>query len=142
MTGSTRIKGTKLKLTLGTPGTDFWADLTSWKITNTDADSDVTTFEDAAAGGSKEFHLTGTAIQSTAAESFWRYVWANTGEEVAFTIAPHGNLVASDSQPHVIGTVTIGAKPDLGGDAGNSAYTFEFDWIVTGTPVLDSGIVV
>jgi hypothetical protein len=137
--GSTRIKGTKLKLTLGSPGTDFFADLTTWKVTNTDAKSDVTTFEDAAAGGAKEFHLTGSAVQSTASDSFWRYAWANTGEDVAFTVAPHGNAEASADQPHVIGTVTIGAKPDLGGDAGTGAYTFDFDWVIIGTPMLDDG---
>ncbi len=137
MTGSARIKGTKLGLKIGTPGTDYWADLSSWKISNDDADKDVTTFEDAAAGGSKQFKLSGTAIQSTATGSFWRYAWENTGTDAAFTIAPHGNEVATEDQPHVIGTVTIGAKPDLGGDAGTGAYTFDFEWNITGTPVLD-----
>ncbi|GAA2082192.1 hypothetical protein GCM10009840_17860 [Pseudolysinimonas kribbensis] len=137
--GSTRIKGTKLKLTIGTPGVDYWGDLSSWKISNDDADKDVTTFEDAAAGGSKQFKLTGTAIQSTASGSFWRYVWENTGVDAAFTIAPHGNETATADQPHVIGTLTIGAKPDLGGDAGNGAYTFDFEFLVVGTPTLDSG---
>jgi hypothetical protein len=141
MAGSTRIKGTKLKLTLGTPGVDYWADLSSWKISNDDADSDVTTFEDAASGGSKQFKLSGTAVQSTATGSFWRYVWANTGiEGVAFTIAPHGNATATAEQPHLIGTLTIGPKPDLGGDAGTGSYTFDFEFIVTGTPALDEGV--
>lgn len=139
MAGSTRIKGTKLKLSLGAPAVDFWADLSTWKITNADASSDVTTFEDAASGGKKEYRLTGSAIQSTATGSFWRYVWANTGAEVAFTIAPHGNEVATAEQPHAIGMVTVGAKPDLGGDAGNGAYVFDFEWVITGTPTLDDG---
>ena len=139
MTGSTRIKGTKLKLSLGTPGVDYWADLSSWKISNDDADKDVTTFEDAASGGAKQFKLSGTAIQSTATGSFWRYVWENTGVDAAFTIAPHGNELATQDQPHVIGTLTIGAKPDLGGDAGTGSYTFDFEFVVTGTPTLDEG---
>lgn len=138
MTGSTRLKGTKLSLSIGTPAVDYWADLSSWKITNADAASDVTTFEDAAAGGAKQFKLTGTAVQSTATGSFWRYVWANTGAMAAFTIAPHGNVTATAEQPHVIGTLTIGPKPDLGGDAGTGAFTFDFEFEVTGTPTLDA----
>lgn len=140
MAGSARIKGTKLKLTLGTPGLDYWADLTTWKVTNEDADKDVTTFEDAAAGGSKQYKLTGTAIQSTATGSFWRYVWENTGVDAAFTISPNGNEAPTADQPQLIGTLTIGAKPDLGGDAGTGAYTFDFEFNIVGVPTLDEGV--
>ena len=139
MTGSTRIKGTKLALTLGTPGTDYWHDMTSYELYNDEAETDVTTFADAAEGGARQHKLKGTAIQSTAAASFWRYVWANTGEDVPFTLAPHGNEVATEAQPHFVGTVTIGPKPSLGGEAGTGSFTFEFDWNVTGEPVMDTG---
>ena len=140
MTGSTRIKGTKLGLKIGTPGVDYWADVTSWKISNDDADKDVTTFEDAAAGGAKQFKLTGSAIQSTATASLWSYIWGNTGATAAFTVAPHGNAISTAEQPHVIGTLTIGAKPELGGDAGTGAYSFDFEFLITGTPTLDKGV--
>jgi hypothetical protein len=139
MAGSTRIKGTKLALTLGTPGTDYWHDMTSYELFNDEAESDVTTFADAAEGGARQHKLKGTAIQSTAADSFWRYVWANTGQDVPFTLAPHGNATPTASQPHFIGTVTIGPKPSLGGEAGTGAFTFEFEWLVTGEPVMDDG---
>lgn len=139
MAGSTRIKGTKLALTLGTPGVDYWADITQYELNNDEADSDVTTFEDAAGGGARQYKLTGTAIQSTDLASFWRYVWENTGEEVPFTLAPHGNTVATAAQPHFVGLVTIGPKPTIGGEAGTGAFTFEFEWDVEGEPVLDEG---
>lgn len=93
--GSSRIKGNKQPvLTLGTPGADISTDLVSWTIENEEADSDVITFEDAASGGSRQFYLRGSAIQSTAAVSFWRTVWENSGETaVPYTIAPHGNVL-------------------------------------------------
>ena len=139
MAGSTRIKGTKLALTLGTPGTDYWADITKYELGNTEADSDVVTFADAADGGARQYTLTGSATQSTDAASFWRYVWTNTGEDVPFTLAPHGNELPTEAQPHFIGTVTIGAKPTLGGEAGTGAFTFDFEWNIVGIPTMDEG---
>lgn len=139
MAGSTRIKGTKLALTLGTPGVDYWADITSYELSNDEADSDVVTFADAGEGGARQYKLTGSAIQSTAAASFWRYAWENTGDEVPFTLAPHGEAIASAAQPHFIGTVKIGPKPTIGGEAGTGAYTFDFEWEVVGSPTLDEG---
>lgn len=139
MAGSTRIKGTKLALTLGTPGMDYWADITTYTLTNEDADTDVVTFADAAEGGAVQYRLTGSAIQSMAADGFWRYVWDNTAEVVPFTLAPHGNEEPTAEQPHFIGNVKIGRKPAVGGDAGTGAFTFDFEWDVEGDPVIDEG---
>ena len=137
--GSNRIKGTKLKLELGTPGTDYWADLTAYTLDNEEADADVTTFEDASNGGAVDDVLSGTAIQSTDSASFWTYVWENVGEEVPFTLAPHGNAVATAAQPHFLGTVKIGKRPTLGGEAGEGAFTFDFEWKCVGAVTLDTG---
>lgn len=140
MAGSTRIKGTKLALTLGTPGVDVWADITSYSLEPKEADSDTTTFEDASKGGGVDWLLKLSGIQSTDAESFWMMCWEQSGEEVPFTLAPHGNTVASATQPHFVGTVTIGMKPKIGGDAGTGAFTFDVEWKVLGEPTLDSGV--
>lgn len=141
--GSPRIKGNKLPiLTLGSPGAEYAADFISATITNEEADSDVITFEDAASGGSRQYFLNGTAIQSTAATSFWTYTWDNTGEEVAFTYAPHGNAVATVAEPHFVGIVKVGPKPDIGGEASissTSAFTFEFQWEIVGDVTKDTG---
>jgi len=142
--GSPRIKGNVLPvLTLGSPGSEYSADLISWLIENEEADSDVVTFEDAASGGSRQFYLRGSAIQSTASTAFWTYVWENSGDTgVAYTIAPHGNAVATVSQPHFVGTLTIGAKPTIGGEAStssSSAFTFEFEFEIDGVPTKDDG---
>jgi hypothetical protein len=143
--GSSRIAGNKLPvLTLGSPGASYAADVISWLIENEEADSDVITFEDAASGGTRQFKLTGSAVQSTAALSFWRYVWENTGDTaVPYTIAPHGNAVATASQPHFVGTLTIGAKPSIGGEAStsaSSAFTFDYEFDIDGIPTMDAGI--
>lgn len=138
MSGSTRIKGAALALEFG--GTDHWQDITSALFSNEEADGDVTTFADAAAGGARQHFVTITAIQSTQSGSFWNYVWDNTGSTVAYKYAVHGNAVATADQPHLTGTLTIGPKPDLGGDAGASnTYTFEVRFDINGEPVKDLG---
>lgn len=140
--GSTRIKGNKLALKFGSPGTDYWADATSVVLENEEKESDVVTFEDAAgsSGSDRQWFFTLSAIQSTQTTSFWRYLWENTGEVVAFTYAPHGNTVATADQPHFLGTCKIGPKPSIGGKASRTAeYTFEARLDVETGPVLDEG---
>lgn len=138
---SQKIKGNKLALKLGAGvgAKDYWADLSACTLQNEDSD-DVLTFYDASMGGVKQWFFEITAVTSTATESFWRYVWENTGAEVAFTFAPHKNETASAEQPHFIGTVKIPAKPSMGGEASlNGAFTFETRFDVIGEPTLDVG---
>lgn len=138
MPGSTRIKGAALALSFG--GTDYWADHTSVKLENEEGNADTVTFADAAAGGSRKFYFTLAAIASTQVGSFWRYVWANTGATVAYRYAPHGNAVAEPDKPHFVGTVKIGPKPSMGGDAGaDNEFTFEARLDCQEEPTLDDG---
>lgn len=136
---STRIKGSALALTFG--GTDYWADATSVVLDNEEAVSGITTFEDASLGGGRTFFFTISAIQSTETSSFWRYLWANTGEVVAYKYAVHGNATATADQPHLTGTVKVGPKPALGGDASvNGEYVFTVRLDCQEEPTLDDGI--
>lgn len=142
--GSTRIRGNKKpQLTLGTPGTDHSADVISWTIENDEADADVVTFEDAANGGGRQFYLRGSAIQSTQSAAFWRYVWENSGEtEIPYTIAPHGNAAPTADEPHFVGTLSIGPKPTIGGEASSSAtsaFAFDYEFKIDGEPTMDTG---
>lgn len=133
---SPRIKGRQLALIID--GVNYWADQTACVLDNEEGDEDTVTFEDAAAaGGARQYFLSLTALQSTAGDSFWRYCWDNTGEDVPFVYAPHGNAAASATQPHFTGTCTIGPRPAIGGEAGRDVtYTFETRFDVIGTPAL------
>lgn len=132
--GSTRIKGNKLKLTIGSPGQDYWADVTEYELFNDEADADVTTFEDAANGGARDHKLKLVGIQSLDVNSLWGLVWDSTGEDVAVTLAPFGNETPTTAQPHFVFTATVGPKPTLGGAAGPGAFTFETEWAVINEP--------
>lgn len=137
---STRIKANALKLTID--GDDYWADLSSVVMASEEAAADVTTFADAADGGSRDWFFTVSGIQSTDSTSFWMAMWDNPGSEVAFIYAPHGNASASSTQPHFTGTVRLPARGSfvLGGEA-SSDGTFSFDGVrmdIVGEPVKDT----
>lgn len=130
---STRMRGDEL-LTFKVGTTDFVGDCTSAKLTWDDADSGTVTFADAAAGGAFQGTLAGSGVQSTDSASFWAWAWDNVGKLVPFIFAPHGNATPSADQPHFTGTVKIGKRPDLGGDAqiDGDDWTFDFEWKVQG----------
>jgi len=136
---STRIKGNALALTFG--GTDYWADATSVVFNNEESAAGVTTFEDASLAGNRTYYFTVGAIQSTDASSFWTYLWENTGDVVAYKYAVHGNATATADEPHITGTVKIGPKPQLGGQASvNGEFVFEVRLDCQEEPTLDSGV--
>lgn len=142
--GSTRIRGNKKpKLTLAAPGVDHAADLISYRLENEAADADAITFEDAEKGEGRQHFLRGSAIQSTASASFWRWCWENSGlTGIAFTLAPHGNETATTDQPHFLGTLTLPAKPAIGGEAStdpNSSFQFDYEFKIDGEPTMDTG---
>lgn len=130
---SPRIKGKQLLLTLG--GKDYWADCSECYIEPGKADKDTITFADAANGsGDAAYTLKFKAVQSTDPASFWSFIWDHSGETVPFVYAPHGNATPSADKPHFTGNVTVGSKPKIGGAAGASAYEFEGEWTIEGTP--------
>lgn len=125
---SKRIYGAALILTID--GDDVAADITSYNLKHEAADTDNLTFAEAAAGGGDAAKLAITAIQSTETASFWRLVWTNAGRKaIPFKLAPHGNTTAEADKPHLSGTVDIGMRPALGGDADpKKSFTFEVEW--------------
>jgi hypothetical protein len=137
--GSNRIKGKALRLTLD--GENVWADITKVELDNEEGSADVVTFQDASQpGGGRQYFLNMSAVQSTDTASFWAMVWAQSGEDVPFVFAPHGNEVATASQPHFTGICTVGPRPKVGGEAGrDNTYTFDTRFDVVGIPVLDDG---
>ena len=120
---STRIKGNGLMLTIDSE--DYWADITEAVLDSEEAKGDVTTFEDAAAGGAaRQYFISASAIQSTDTDSFWSMIWDHSGEIVPYVYAVHGNATPSASKPHMTGTCKIPTKPKLGG-AANATYVFD-----------------
>jgi len=139
MAGPTRLKGNTLQLLIGTVELNLQA--SSVVMDNEEANGDVTTFADAAAGGARQHFFQITAVQSLAAESYWRYLWENTGEEGTFSFAPAGNAVASASEPIFTGTLKVGPKPSIGGAAGaTTTHTFDYRMDINDEPVMDVGI--
>lgn len=130
--------GTRL-LTLSVGGVDFTAQVSNCRIVSGSADSDFTTFADAAAGGARQYKLTFTAVQDPATGTLWDKVWTAAGTSVAVLIKPAGGTAASATQPHFSGNAII-TEPDgdlLGGEADASAtarFTFECEWVFTAKP--------
>lgn len=133
-----RIYGKDILIKFGDPGVDYPSDTTNVFLDNEEAANDVVTYADAKAGGKRQHFFQLTALQSTSTGSFWRYAWENTGEEVDFVYAPHGNPTPTPDKPHFKGTVKIGPKPKIG-DAANTTATFETRWDLVGDPVMDTG---
>lgn len=135
---TTRLKGVALKLDLGTPATDYWADVIS--VEQTHGDPDTVTFADVMGGATSGAKLKIKAVTSTDTASFWRYVWDHAGELVAITWAPHGNTAPTPAEPHFVGMVRVGNRPDLSVEAGRTkTSTFEVEWEIDGVITLDDG---
>ena len=137
------ITGTR-KLKIEVDGTEYTTAVSNCRVTSAEADSDFTTFADAAAGGARQYQLVGTAGQDYAADSFWDVMYSQAGTDLAVTIMPEGNASPSASQPHFTTTATI-QEPDgdlLGGEANKSLtakFTFDFAFDCT-RPVRDTGV--
>lgn len=110
------------------PANDFSGDLKAVNITSDDKDDSDLTFEEAAQGETKDYTLEVTALQSTAAGSFWRFLWDNPGGEFDVVYGPHGNAVPSTEQPHFSMTVKASGKPQIGGEAKRAKDRYSFDY--------------
>lgn len=112
-------------------GTEYTAQVSNCRVTSAEGDSDFVTFADAAAGGSRQYQLEGTAGQDAAADSFWDIVYSQVGADLPVTIMPYGNAAPSATEPHFTTTITV-KEPDgdfLGGEANASTtakFTFDF----------------
>lgn len=126
-----------LKIKIG--ATEYTAQCTRCVITSGEADSDVVTFADAAAGGAREYRLEFTAIQDLATGTLWDQVFTAAGTTVAFSITPYGATTATATAPFIQGNAII-SEPDgdfIGGEADQSASNkmlFDGSWVLTGKP--------
>jgi hypothetical protein len=122
MPTSTRIKGRNLILSLD--GDDYAVDASSITLTSEDKDGEVRTFADVTPPKQWFFEIEG--IQSTDDTSLWDWLWDHDGDEdIEFIFKPHGNAVATASQPHFTGTVEVKGKPPIGG-AADTTFVFSY----------------
>lgn len=127
-----------LVVTIG--GTDYTAQVSKCVIVSGAADSDFTTFADAAAGGAREYKLEFKAVQDLVAGTLWDKIFATPGTSAAVIIKPYGSAAASATTPWFTGNVTI-TEPDgdfIGGEADASTTarsTFECSWVFAAKPV-------
>jgi hypothetical protein len=131
---ATRITGKNLSLKFGT--LEVKSESGEFILDNEEADGGYTTFADAASGGARQWFINMTLLTATDSTSFWRFLWDNTGQEVTFTFAPHGNTTVTADQPIFTGTAVVGAKPAIGGSAGED-WTLEYRLDLVGEPVMD-----
>lgn len=109
MAASTRIKAQNIIFKIG--ATDYACDANMVELTLNDAPGDVQTFCEVRVGGEWSLQLDG--ITSGEAASLYRVLWDNFGSQVGFIIAPNGNAVATDDEPHYTGTVVFDQVPPL-----------------------------
>jgi hypothetical protein len=130
--------GTRLlKVKIGS--TEYTVDVSKCEIVSAAADSDFTSFADAAAGGAREYALSLVMRQDLATTSLWRLIWGSAGTSVAVKVNPYGNATATVTEPHYTGNVTI-TEPDgtlIGGEANSSTsarMTVEVRWVFAAKP--------
>lgn len=126
-----------LKIKVG--ATEYTSTVSEAAVGSDPADSDFTSYADAAAGGAREWYLRFIAAQDMATGSLWRYLWDNPGTSVAVKVNPYGNATATATEPHYSGNVTV-IMPDgdiIGGAANKSTtakQTFECRWVFDAKP--------
>jgi hypothetical protein len=137
---STPLGTRSLKLKIGT--VEYNTDVSNCTIEVADADSDFTSFADAAAGGAKNYTLKFTATQDPAdTTSIWTKVFTAAGSTVAVSLNPYGGTTLSATNPGISGNVVV-QLPDgtlLGGDADSSTtakWTMDLEWPFTAKPTL------
>jgi hypothetical protein len=127
------------KLTLTIDGDDVTPEVSSVTIASAESKSDFVSFADAATGGSRQYSLKVKMTQDAAAGSLWDQAWSHAGDDIDVVVRPYGNAVASVSEPHFTGTVTV-TEPDgdlLGGDADASTsarFIIEVEWVFIAKP--------
>lgn len=131
-----------VKITGGSPASVLFSGyLTNARWNAADAENDTVTFDDAKAGGAKDYFFQGSALQDDGADgsAFWTFMENNEGVDVSVTVMPQGNTTASTTQPHRTQTCTV-PKFDgdfFGGEANPSTTfrnTFEFSWPALAKP--------
>lgn len=130
-----RLNGYALSLKLD--GTEYMAEISEWKKTDSEKDSGTVTFDNK--GGVNET-ISVTIIQSLDAAALMMQVYNNPGKrDVPFTLAPAGNEDATQNQPHITGKLNFPKlRPEMGQKAGEKDGTTEISFEVIESSLVTS----
>ena len=118
---------------------DFTDDVSKAVIVTVEAAQRLFGRPDYEHGGMRDYRLSLTLAQDSAATSLWGFAWENATYLVRFHLAPHGNVAASETEPHWTGEAWV-SGPDgdlLGGEADksrNAVNVSEMAWVIVGVP--------
>ena len=121
-----RIKGKSIIFEIN--GTEY-----SGGVSNVNFASAVNTLGFGNYEDSLDFTCAVTGFQDTAAASLHSFLWANPGETVNISYAPHGNASPSAGQPWFTATGYAETIPALGGAAGEY-FVYDLNFILDGKP--------
>lgn len=122
-------------------GEDYDHNVKNMRLTTEDKDDSDLTFREAASGETKDYKLNVTAVQATAAGTFWRKVWDEPGGEYPVVYGPHGNAVPTAEKPHFLMVVKAQGRPEIGTESSLSKNRADFEYVydVIEGPTLDDG---
>jgi hypothetical protein len=121
-----RIKGKSIVFEVD--GTEF-----AGQVSNVTFSSAVNTLGFGNYVDSLDFTCAVSGFQDTAAASLHSELWANPGQTVNISFAPHGNATPTAAQPHFTATGYPEIVPDLGGAAGEF-FVFDLNLILDEKP--------
>lgn len=132
-----RVNPRMIVPSLGAPGsvTDRSAELAKCEFHSGEADAEFVSFEEARAGGARQYTAQLTMTQDHAAATLWTEVWDNAGDTITGVYNPYGPAVTEPTvaQPW-FGFYALVSEPDgliMGGEATNSARavaSIEVEW--------------
>lgn len=140
MTAPSAIQGNRGSYLL-IDSVEFDTDALQTRITSADKDESDLTFEEAAAGDTKDFQFVGTFLQALGASTLFRKVWDAPADEYAVVWGPYGNSVPTVTQPHLLFSMKATGKPEIGAQArfGKQRENVEYPWDITTAITLDDG---
>ena len=115
MATSSRLKAQNINFKISS--TDYAPDCENIELSLEDMSGDIRTFDEVRVGGMWKLKLAG--LYSQTSTSLYQLLFANYGTQVAFTLAPSGNVTASTTQPHWTGTVIFDDLPPISLQAGD-----------------------
>lgn len=125
-----RLKASKLRLTIRDE--DYWSEVSSALLTH---DVEFALGQWPPPQMEIGWRLEIVAVQSLTIGSLWRLMWDSPNMIVPFRLAPAGNEIPSQNEPHFAGELRLGTRPPLGGESSvKTSHLFEAVLNLVGEP--------